>query len=151
MARFYLPIATVAIPLALALLVACGAVTPSQPADPAPAVTSAPPSASVAAPAPSGATTPASDPASNIVLASFFLEVTEPQNETVVTMSPLPVQGQTTPDSVATVNGQVVEVDAQGQFMTQVMLEEGPNFIEVLASDFDGHQEGQVLTVIYIP
>jgi hypothetical protein len=148
MARFHLPIAIVAIPVALALSVACGANTPSNPsnpANPAPAGTSAP------APAPSGATTPAYDPASNIVLASFFLEVTDPQDEAVVTVSPLPVQGQTTPDSVTTVNGQVVEVDAQGQFMTQVDLEEGPNFIEVLASDFDGHQEGQVLTVIYIP
>jgi hypothetical protein len=148
MARFHLPIAIVAIPVALALSVACGANTPSNPsnpANPAPAATSAP------APAPSGATTPAYDPASNIVLASFFLEVTDPQDEAVVTVSPLPVQGQTTPDSVTTVNGQVVEVDAQGQFMTQVDLEEGPNFIEVLASDFDGHQEGQVLTVIYIP
>jgi hypothetical protein len=90
-------------------------------------------------------------PESDIVPASFFLEVTEPLNEAVVTMSPLPVQGQTTPDSVATVNGQVVDVDAQGQFLTEVMLEEGPNFIEVLASDFEGHQEGQILTVIYIP
>lgn len=141
MARFYLPIVTVAIPVALALSVACGANTPSHPANSAPAATSVAPSA------PSGADTPASD----IVPAGFFLAVTAPQNEAVVKVSPLPVQGQTTPDSVATVNGQVVEVDAQGQFLAQVMLEEGPNFIEVLASDFDGHQQGQILTVIYIP
>ncbi|HLF03687.1 MAG TPA: hypothetical protein VI855_00495 [Dehalococcoidia bacterium] len=141
MVRFHLPIAIVAIPVALALSVACGAVAPSNPANPAPAATSAPP------PAPSSSAKPATD----IVPASFFLEVTAPQNEAVVTVSPLPVQGQTTPDSVTTVNGLVVEVDAQGQFLAQVNLEEGPNFIEVLASDFDGHQEGQILTVIYIP
>jgi hypothetical protein len=141
MSRFVLPVTTLLLPLILALVVACGNTAPSQQAKPAPAAAAAP------APAPTAAvqTQP------SIIPASFFLEVTAPDNEAVVTVSHLPVQGQTATDAVATVNGQVVEVDAQGQFLTEVTLEEGPNLIEVLVSDFEGHQQGQTLTVIYIP
>ena len=127
MVRFFLPVA----PFMMALVLACGTGAPANPPAARPAATAA--------------------PMPNIVPAGFFLEVRAPQNEVVVSVSPLSVKGATAPDAVATVNGLEVEVDAQGQFVTQVTLEEGPNTIEVLASDFQGNQEAQTLTVIYIP
>jgi hypothetical protein len=44
----------------------------------------------------------------------------------------------------------VVDVDAEGKFSTMVTLEEGPNPIEVLASDFEGNEGSVTLTVIYV-
>jgi hypothetical protein len=81
----------------------------------------------------------------------FFLLVTSPQDESLAYSSPLELQGSTAVDAVVTVNGQVVEVGPQGEFTSSVGLEEGPNLIEVIASDFAGHEQALVLSVIYIP
>jgi len=78
------------------------------------------------------------------------LAVTEPQDETTVYAADLVVRGQTEPDAVVSVNEAVVEVDAEGKFSTTVTLEEGPNPIEVLASDFEGNEGSVTLTVIYV-
>ncbi len=55
------------------------------------------------------------------------------------------------PNSTVTVNGILVDVDADGAFTTTVILEEGPNLLEVIASDLTGEQRFAVLSVIYIP
>ena len=77
------------------------------------------------------------------------LTVTEPQDETTVYTSDIVVKGQTNSDAVVSVDGVTIEVDAEGNFSTTVTLEEGPNLIEVLASDFEGNEGSVVLTVIY--
>jgi hypothetical protein len=137
MARLFLPVA----PVLMALVLACNSGAPVNP----------PAGGAGSPPGGSGSPTVAATAAPQIAPAGFFLEVSAPQNEVVVNQSPLPVKGATAPDAVATVNGLEVDVDAQGQFVAQVPLEEGPNTIEVLASDFLGNQEGRTLTVIYIP
>ena len=78
------------------------------------------------------------------------LTITEPLDETTVYTADLVVKGQTEPDAVVSVNEAVVDVDAEGKFSTMVMLEEGPNPIEVLASDFEGNEGNVTLTVIYV-
>jgi hypothetical protein len=78
------------------------------------------------------------------------LTITEPQDETTVYTADLVVKGQTEPDAVVSVNEAVVDVDAEGKFSTTVTLEEGPNPIEVLASDFEGNEGSVTLTVIYV-
>jgi uncharacterized protein YfaP (DUF2135 family) len=78
------------------------------------------------------------------------LTVTEPQDETTVYTSDIVVKGQTNSDAVVSVDGVTIEVDADGKFSTTVTLEEGPNQIEVLASDFEGNEGSVVLTVIYV-
>ena len=78
------------------------------------------------------------------------LTVTQPLNETTVYSADLVVKGQTEADAVVSVNDVVVDVDAEGKFSTIVTLEEGPNPIEVLASDFEGNEGSKVLTVIYV-
>lgn len=83
--------------------------------------------------------------------AGLFLEVTEPLDESVVTASPVGVSGTTIPDAVVSVNGEIVEVDEHGKFTTMVTLEEGPNIIEVVASDLEGNEVSKSLVIFYIP
>ena len=107
------------------------------------------PAKPVAAPVPPAPVAPA--PSAAQATTAFILEVAAPADESVVRQSLLQVQGRTEPDAVLTINGEAVEVDAGGNFSVTVRLEEGPNSIEVLASDFLGHQASRVLTVIFIP
>ena len=78
------------------------------------------------------------------------LTVTEPQDETTVYAADIVVKGQTEADAVVSVDGVTIEVDSEGKFSKTVTLEEGPNLIEVLASDFEGNEGSVVLTVIYV-
>ena len=119
--------------LALALIAGCAA--PAPPPTPAPIPEETPTPPPMVTPTPAG----------------FFLKVTEPKDESIVTTSVIPVSGTTSPDAVVSVNGEVVEIDEQGNFTTVVTLEEGPNTIEVIASDFEGNKESTVLAIIYIP
>jgi len=86
-----------------------------------------------------------------VYAAALPLTVTEPLNESVVTSQPLMVRGVTNTDAVVSVNGKIVSVDASGSFNESVTLDVGPNFIEVLASDFDGNSATVTITVIYSP
>ena len=83
--------------------------------------------------------------------AGFFLEVTEPQDETVVSASPIRVNGSTSPGAEVSVNGTLIDVNEQGNFAAMVELEEGPNAIEVIATDYEGNEESCILAVIYTP
>jgi hypothetical protein len=78
------------------------------------------------------------------------LRVTAPLNESVVTTAVIQVTGETTVDAVATVNGQIAEVDANGRFQVTLTLPEGPSIIEVVASDFSGNQAQELRTVIFV-
>lgn len=78
------------------------------------------------------------------------LTVSQPQDETTVYSADLEVKGTTEADAVLSVNGVTVEVNEDGSFSTIVTLEEGPNPIEVLASDFEGNEGSAILTVIYV-
>ncbi len=78
------------------------------------------------------------------------LSVSQPQNETTVYAADLVVKGETEADAVLSVNGVTVEVNEDGSFSTTVTLEEGPNSIEVLASDFEGNEASVVRSIIYV-
>jgi len=86
-----------------------------------------------------------------IYTAALPLTVIEPINDSVVTSQPLMVRGVTNTDAVVSVNGKIVSVDAFGSFNESVTLDVGPNFIEVLANDFDGNLATVTITVIYSP
>ncbi|MBI2846787.1 MAG: hypothetical protein HYX82_02790 [Chloroflexi bacterium] len=94
--------------------------------------------------------TPTLEPTATPVPAQFFLEILSPVNESVVQTASMEVKGRTVPDAVVSVNGRSVDVNASGDFSVALTLEDGPNPIEVIASDFQGHQESRVITVIYI-
>ncbi|MDD5510392.1 MAG: hypothetical protein PHI12_06265 [Dehalococcoidales bacterium] len=77
------------------------------------------------------------------------LEINEPADEAVVSVSRITVSGKTAADAVVSINGIVADVDAEGIFNGEINLEAGPNVIEVVASDFYGNEKSAVLTVIY--
>ena len=83
--------------------------------------------------------------------AGLFLKVTEPQNETVINANPVRVSGSTLPDVEVSVNGELIDIDEQGSFSVMVELEEGPNIIEVIATDNKGNEDSYILAVIYTP
>ena len=127
--------------LLLVLVVACA---------PAPAeITPTPTPTPEPTPAPVPTPTPEPTPAPTPV--GFFLKVTEPKDESIVTTSIIHVSGMTTVDAVPSINGEIVEIDEHGNFSTVVTLDEGPNYIEVIASDLDGNQEVVTLLIIYLP
>ena len=85
-------------------------------------------------------------------IGALFLEMTSPESsEMFVTQSSFEFTGRTSVDALLTVNDQVLEVDEQGRFALNVQLEEGPNVVEVVASNTNGEQFDEVLLVIYEP
>ena len=120
-----------------------------------PTATPTPTSAPTAtAPPPSPTPTPMPTPTAALTTGEgerLFIEIAEPADESVVSTDTVAVRGSTTADAVVSVNGAVVEVDAQGSFEAIVTLEEGPNLIEVVASDLTGAGESIDIVVVYIP
>lgn len=81
----------------------------------------------------------------------FLLLITEPENQSVVSSSRLPLSGRTGPNAIVSVNGRSVPIDRFGYFSTTMLLVEGPNFIDVVATDDDGQTLSEVVAVIYRP
>ena len=69
------------------------------------------------------------------------LHVAWPPDEFDVEVGRVSVIGTTSPDAVVSVNGVVVAVNAESAFRYEIPLEEGPNLIEVTASDLLGNSE----------
>ena len=79
----------------------------------------------------------------------FLLLVTEPENESIVSVSMLRLSGRTGPNAIVSINGRSVPVDRFGYFSNTVTLDEGPNVIDVVATNDDGRTLSTVLAVIY--
>lgn len=81
----------------------------------------------------------------------FFLLVTQPQDQSIASSSQIPLGGRTAPGAVVSVNGVSVPVDPVGIYSTTLLLDEGPNIIDVLATSVDGEVLSTVIAVIYRP
>jgi len=118
------------------LLVACGAPEPT--VTPTPSPTPTPETTPKPTPAP-----PPETPFEFAVMAPKDGTAT-PQNEgsvefTVGTWG-MPIIGTTRADAVVTVDGTPVGVNEDGTFVHSVSLSEGPNLVEITASDLLGNQ-----------
>jgi hypothetical protein len=86
---------------------------------------------------------------------ALFLEIVEPANESIVGTASIILSGTTIPGAVVSISVddeiEIADVDEQGNFSATVTLAEGPNYIEVLASDQEGNEEYSTLVVIYSP
>ena len=98
----------------------------------------------------SGSPTP-SELDSDIPKNGFFLTMTQPTDESIVNADKVEVIGITVPKAVVSANGNLAEVDEEGNFTMMVVLEEGPNIIEVIASHLEGNEESRTLVIIYVP
>ena len=128
----------------LPLVAACSSSEPKQEAAPVSAEPT-PTTAAVVEPPTDTRTEPTLAP----LPTELFLTLDSPEDETVVSTESVSVTGMTNPDAVVSVNGQIVDVGALGEFSASVVLLEGPNLIEVVASDLSS-QVSANLAVIYI-
>lgn len=80
---------------------------------------------------------------------SFFLLVTEPADQTVVTTRNVRLGGRTGQGALVSVNGVSIAVDGQGIFSTTLTLDPGPNIIDVLSTSPDGQVLSAILAIIF--
>lgn len=81
----------------------------------------------------------------------LFLSVLEPIDEAVVDTPQVKVIGMAPQETVVTVNDEILLVGEDQKFEATIALDEGPNLIEIIASDLDGNEASQLLTVFYEP
>ncbi len=133
--------------------------TPTPNVTPTPALTPTPTPTSATTPTPSPSPTAAPEPTlmSTPTPASLplFLDIVEPEDWSVASAGAILVSGNTIPTALvsAFLNGEIsiADVGGDGSFSFTLSLEEGPNFIEVIASDLEGNEKYTAITVVYIP
>ncbi len=76
------------------------------------------------------------------------LEIAGIKDQTVIEEAAIAFWGDTAPDAFVTVNGDPVDVSAYGAFVVDYPLEDGANYIEILASDFQGRTSRRSFTVV---
>jgi hypothetical protein len=142
----------ITIPLLLLLLAACSpirTVTPNPavtdtPANGAPPPVSTEPSGAV--PAPTIHTSIPPQPVSPL-----FLRVLTPLDQQVVNTPQVEVIGEAPQGAVITVNDEILVVGADQKFSVTIPLVDGPNLVEIVASDSLGSEMTLELVVIYEP
>jgi hypothetical protein len=139
------PVDTFASPAALAPTSApvLGAPTASPlPAQP----TLPPPTITVFEPPPTLAIETTPTPASD-----FPLVVETPLDGETLRASPWLVIGRTQPGALVSVNDVIGFANDEGRFALEIVLQEGVNVLEILASNAAGEQVFLILTVVYQP
>jgi hypothetical protein len=89
---------------------------------------------------------PSGSPASTL-----FLQLLDPAHQDVVvplSMNQLMIHGFSLPEAVVSIDGDLVDIDDQGNFAGATTLDEGANEIEVVASDSQGNQTTTTLFVV---
>lgn len=82
---------------------------------------------------------------------SLTVNLLEPQDGDTVDIAVVTVQGEAPPETVVSVNDDILVVGADGHFESNVALEEGPNVVEIVASDLAGNEVSFVVPVAYQP
>ena len=85
------------------------------------------------------------------VAETLALQVLAPQDDAVVNAPQVDVIGLAPAGTVVSVNDDILIVGADGQFKSTLSLDEGPNLVEIVASDGSGNEASQILTVTYEP
>lgn len=140
--------------LALLLLAACAPVTPSQPAlsTSVPPEPAAPflPATTIADPPPLMEPS-AALPAAPAALEPLYLRVLWPEEGSLITMPEIELVGEATPGAVVSIDDEIIIVPTEGAFRQVIRLEEGPNAIEIVASNAAGQEQALIFTIIYEP
>lgn len=79
------------------------------------------------------------------------VQVLSPQDGAAVNTAQIEVSGIASAGAVVTVNDNIIIVGADGQFKTTIALDEGPNLIEIIASNDAGSETSVELTITYEP
>lgn len=78
----------------------------------------------------------------------LILKIEGLEKESVVEGNATRLYGSTAPDALVTINGDIVPVTTHGLFYSELKLEPGTNFIEIVASDFNGRVATASFTVV---
>jgi hypothetical protein len=76
------------------------------------------------------------------------LEIAGIKDQAIIEELAVAFWGDTAPDAFVTVNGEPVSVSEYGAFVVDYPLDDGANFIEILASDFQGRTTRKSFTVV---
>jgi hypothetical protein len=133
------------------------AVQPTSAAPAAPATSVPQPAAPTTQPAtaatsPSAASseqTPAGAPGSEGTRGPLSVVIYSPQDGAVVNTADINVVGEADPDTVISINDDIVLTGPERKFSAPLHLDEGPNIIEITASDDNGNQGTIYLTIFY--
>jgi hypothetical protein len=82
---------------------------------------------------------------------ALILGVFAPQDGSVSNTPQVEIIGFAPPEAVISINDQIVVVGPEGEFRATVILDVGPNLIELVASDLSGTEITQNLTISYEP
>jgi hypothetical protein len=80
---------------------------------------------------------------------ALWLHLFSPNDGDVVSQSEINVSGQALPETVISLNDTILVVTGDGFFTIPVLLEEGPNVLELVASNMDGDEIYLILTIVY--
>ena len=80
-----------------------------------------------------------------------LVTILTPEEGAVVNVPSVEVRGEALPGTVITLDDEIVVVDESGEFAVTLPLEEGPNAIQVVASDADGNEASFEWVVTYDP
>lgn len=83
--------------------------------------------------------------------AGLSLILSSPTNGQTVTTSQITVTGKTTPKAEIFINDLELTADINGNFSQSLSLEEGENYILVVANDAEGNFAEKELSIIYEP
>jgi hypothetical protein len=72
-----------------------------------------------------------------------------PNDGDIVSQPEINVTGQAPAETVISLNETILLVSGNGLFSIPVLLEEGPNVIEMVASNLDGDEIYLVMTIVY--
>ncbi|MCZ6538766.1 MAG: hypothetical protein O6922_02945 [Chloroflexi bacterium] len=133
-----------AVPTATATATVLPTPVPTATPLPTPTVTPVPPT-STPTPEPTATPTPRSG------TFNLSLDLEGIGDESVVRSDRLLLRGRTAADAIVSVNGVIVEVQPDGTFELTLVLEPGPNLVEIVASDLDGNSVSSSLAIISIP
>ena len=81
----------------------------------------------------------------------LWLQIISPLDEAVVDTPEVDVLGSAPAGAVVSVNDEIRIVGSDSHFKVTVPLEDGPNLIEIIASDENGNELSTLLTVTYEP
>ncbi|KAF0111732.1 MAG: hypothetical protein FD147_743 [Chloroflexi bacterium] len=80
---------------------------------------------------------------------NLWLHLFSPKDGDIVTQPLVIVSGQAPAETVISLNETISLVTEDSNFSMPVVLEEGPNVIEVVASNMDGDEISFILTILY--
>ena len=81
----------------------------------------------------------------------LWLRILSPANEAVVNTSQIEVMGEAPAETILSINDELLLVPADGVFRQIILLEEGANLIELVASNYDGDEATLSLIIYYEP